>query len=82
MRERLLVPPGMTGLWQVSGGNKLSFKDMVRLDIEYIKQQSMFLDAKILWKTAGLVLRRDGNYWKENSEDGDLSGYRVSESSN
>jgi lipopolysaccharide/colanic/teichoic acid biosynthesis glycosyltransferase len=80
MKERLLVRPGMTGLWQVSGGNKLSFSDMVRLDIEYIQRQSIILDFKILWKTAGLVLRRDGNYWKQSNQESDLSVYRVSES--
>jgi lipopolysaccharide/colanic/teichoic acid biosynthesis glycosyltransferase len=59
-RERLGVKPGMTGLWQVSGGRRsLSFEDMVRLDIDYIKRQSLILDAKILLLTVREVLNRD-----------------------
>ena len=81
MRKRLLITPGMTGLWQVSGGNQLPFSEMVRLDIEYIERKSILLDAKILWKTAGLVIRRDGNYWKQNDKAEDHSQYQVSESS-
>jgi lipopolysaccharide/colanic/teichoic acid biosynthesis glycosyltransferase len=82
MTKRLLVHPGMTGLWQISGGNHLSFSEMVRLDIQYIEQQSLFLDIKILAKTAGLVLRRDGCYWREDNKEGERSEYQVSESSN
>lgn len=73
MRKRLLVTPGMTGLWQVSGGNSLLFSDMVRLDIKYIEQRSLFLDTKIILQTVGIVLRRDGNYWRQN-RDGDCWG--------
>jgi lipopolysaccharide/colanic/teichoic acid biosynthesis glycosyltransferase len=82
MKERLLVHPGMTGLWQISGGNHLSFSEMVRLDIQYIEQQSLFLDIKILAKTAGLVLRRDGCYWREDSKEHDRTECRIIESSN
>lgn len=60
-RERLNVLPGMTGLWQVSHRTKLAFDDMVRLDIDYIKQQSMFLDTKILLLTVKTVLIGDGS---------------------
>jgi len=60
-RERLSVPPGITGLWQVKQRRNLSFDDMVRFDIEYIKRQSMLLDAKILLLTAKAVLRGDGS---------------------
>jgi lipopolysaccharide/colanic/teichoic acid biosynthesis glycosyltransferase len=49
--RRLDVLPGMTGLWQVSGKNRLSFNEMVRLDIQYSRQQSIWLDIKILLKT-------------------------------
>jgi len=48
---RLHILPGMTGLWQVSGKNRLTFKQMVRLDIQYARQQSLWLDIKILLKT-------------------------------
>lgn len=82
MRKRLLVAPGMTGLWQVSGGNNLSFSEMVRLDIEYIERQSIVLDASILWKTVGLVLARKGKYWKQESKEGERSKYQVKESGN
>jgi lipopolysaccharide/colanic/teichoic acid biosynthesis glycosyltransferase len=81
MKKRLQVKPGMTGLWQVSGGNWLSFHEMVRLDIEYVEHQSIFLDAKILWKTAGLVLRMGGNYWRRNGKVCEQSKYQVSEGS-
>jgi lipopolysaccharide/colanic/teichoic acid biosynthesis glycosyltransferase len=60
-RKRLSVRPGMTGLWQIYGRKNLSFEDMVRFDLEYIEKQSLLLDAKILWQTAGIVLSRDGS---------------------
>lgn len=82
MKKRLLVKPGMTGLWQVSGGNHLPFKEMVQLDIEYIERQSVFRDIKILWKTAGLVLSGGGNYWSQNGEEDNRSENDVIQSSN
>ncbi|MHC4170543.1 MAG: sugar transferase [Planctomycetota bacterium] len=48
---RFSVPPGMTGLWQVSGKNRLSFEEMVRLDIQYTRRMSLWLDLLILLKT-------------------------------
>ncbi|UCC45193.1 MAG: sugar transferase, partial [Candidatus Zixiibacteriota bacterium] len=48
---RFSVPPGMTGLWQVSGKNRLSFEQMVRLDIQYTERMSLWLDLLILLKT-------------------------------
>jgi lipopolysaccharide/colanic/teichoic acid biosynthesis glycosyltransferase len=60
-RRRLSVKPGMTGLWQVSHRKSLSFKDMVFLDIKYIEESSLFLDVKILLKTIGVFLNRDGS---------------------
>ena len=50
-RRRLDAVPGMTGLWQVSGKNRLTFNEMVRLDIRYIKMKSFWLDAFVLLKT-------------------------------
>lgn len=55
-RKRLSVPPGMTGLWQVSGRNRLSFDDMVRLDIEYMEMWSLRRDLAILLKTIPAVV--------------------------
>lgn len=65
MKRRLVVKPGMTGLWQVSGGNWLTFEEMVRFDIDYIERQSPLLDCKILLQTAGIVLGRDGSYQEQ-----------------
>lgn len=49
--------PGMTGLWQISGKNSLSFKQMVRLDIKYARSMSLFLDIKILLMTPVAILK-------------------------
>jgi lipopolysaccharide/colanic/teichoic acid biosynthesis glycosyltransferase/GGDEF domain-containing protein len=48
---RFNAVPGMTGLWQVSGKNKLSFPEMIRLDIQYLRKKSLWLDTKIILKT-------------------------------
>lgn len=61
-RRRLLVRPGMTGLWQVSGRSNLSWEESVRLDLRYVENWSMALDLTILWKTVGAVLRSRGAY--------------------
>ena len=53
---RLDALPGMTGLWQVSGKNKLEFKEMVRLDISYSRNLSFFGDLKILLRTPPAIL--------------------------
>jgi exopolysaccharide biosynthesis polyprenyl glycosylphosphotransferase len=55
-RRRFEGPPGITGLWQVSGRNRLSFEEMVKLDIEYLENWSLARDLKILWRTMGVVL--------------------------
>ncbi|HTW21231.1 MAG TPA: sugar transferase [Mycobacteriales bacterium] len=60
--RRLLVKPGITGLWQVSGRANLSWEDSVRLDLYYVENWSFALDAMIVWKTIFAVLRRDGAY--------------------
>lgn len=60
--QRLLVTPGCTGLWQVSGRNQLSFDEMVELDLEYIKRISMGLDLKIIFKTISVLLRSNNGY--------------------
>ncbi len=56
-RRRLDALPGVTGLWQVSGRNRLSFDEMVSLDIEYIEHWSLERDLKILVRTPIAVLR-------------------------
>ena len=56
VRRRLLVPPGVTGLWQVSGRADLSWEESVRLDLRYVDNWSFALDMMILWKTARAVL--------------------------
>lgn len=60
-RERFEAPPGLTGLWQVSGRNLLSFEDMVRLDIEYLRRWSLCLDLKLLIKTIPAVIHATGH---------------------
>ncbi len=54
--KRLQAMPGMTGLWQVSGKNRLSFNEMVSLDLEYWKKKSLLLDIKILIKTPWAIV--------------------------
>ncbi|HEX3824608.1 MAG TPA: sugar transferase [Mycobacteriales bacterium] len=60
--RRLLVRPGITGLWQVSGRSTLSWDDSVRLDLYYVENWSLALDAMIVWKTVFAIFRREGAY--------------------
>ena len=62
VRRRLLVKPGLTGLWQVSGRSDLTWEESVRLDLHYVENWSVALDFMILWKTVGAVLRGRGAY--------------------
>ncbi len=57
---RLDVTPGITGLWQVTARQNPSFQTAMNLDIEYIRRWSLGMDLRILWKTAGAVLRGSG----------------------
>lgn len=59
-RHRLDAPPGITGLWQVSGRNRLSFEEMVQLDIEYIEEWSLAGDMGILLRTLPAMLQGSG----------------------
>jgi exopolysaccharide biosynthesis polyprenyl glycosylphosphotransferase len=61
-RERYLVLPGVTGLWQISGRSNLDFDDLVRLDFYYLENWSLWLDISILTKTVPAVLRGTGAY--------------------
>lgn len=56
------VPPGLTGLWQVSGRNNVHYPERVRLDAYYVRNRSIRLDLSILIKTPWIVLKRDGAY--------------------
>ena len=60
--RRLLVKPGITGLWQVSGRSDLSWEDSVRLDLYYVENWSFAGDIQILWKTLHAVVSRRGAY--------------------
>jgi lipopolysaccharide/colanic/teichoic acid biosynthesis glycosyltransferase len=55
-KRRFDAVPGLTGLWQVSGKNRLSFKQMIQLDIDYSEQASLWLDVKIILKTLPAVI--------------------------
>jgi exopolysaccharide biosynthesis polyprenyl glycosylphosphotransferase len=60
--RRLLVKPGLTGLWQVSGRSDLNWEESVRLDLHYVENWSLFLDMVVLLKTARVVVRATGAY--------------------
>jgi len=62
VRRRLLVKPGLTGLWQISGRSDLSWDESVRLDLRYVENWSLALDALILWKTFFVVVKGSGAY--------------------
>ena len=61
-RSRFNIKPGITGLWQVSGRNRLNFEQMVQLDLYYIENWSIWLELKILLLTIPVVLRGDNAY--------------------
>ena len=60
VHRRLLVKPGLTGLWQVSGRSDLDWSETVRLDLYYVENWSVSLDAEILWKTLRVVMQGSG----------------------
>ena len=62
VRRRLVVKPGLSGLWQVNGRSNLSWDESVRLDLRYVENWSFTLDLQIMWKTTSAVLRRSGAY--------------------
>lgn len=55
-KQRFLVRPGLTGLYQVTARNRVPINDMIQLDLEYIRQQSLWLDFKILLRTPAAML--------------------------
>jgi exopolysaccharide biosynthesis polyprenyl glycosylphosphotransferase len=62
VRRRLLVKPGMTGLWQINGRSELSWDESVRFDLYYVENWSVMSDLMILWRTGRAVLRASGAY--------------------
>jgi exopolysaccharide biosynthesis polyprenyl glycosylphosphotransferase len=62
VNRRLLIKPGITGLWQVSGRSNLSWEESVKLDLYYVENWSVTTDFMILAKTVRAVLKRDGAY--------------------
>lgn len=61
-RQRLLVKPGCTGIWQVGGRNDVDFDEMIRLDLEYITHRSIWLDLKIIFQTVLIMIKPNGAY--------------------
>lgn len=61
-KQRLLVKPGCSGLWQATSRNAADFAEMVQLDIEYINRSSVFFDLWIVFKTIGVIFHPNGMY--------------------
>lgn len=61
-KQRLLIKPGCTGLWQVSGRNSLSFDEMVQLDIKYIQNLSLLMELEIILKTFKVIIKSTDAY--------------------
>ena len=61
-KQRLLVKPGCTGIWQISGRSNMGFKEMVDLDIKYIMNRNLLLDIKIILKTVKVMVNSKGAY--------------------
>ena len=60
--RKFLVNPRRTRLWQVSGRSNLSWEQPVRLDLQYVENWTLAMDALILWKTFGAMIRGGGAY--------------------
>ncbi|ARW20159.1 UDP-glucose:undecaprenyl-phosphate glucose-1-phosphate transferase [Pediococcus pentosaceus] len=61
-KQRLIVKPGCTGLWQVTARNDVDFSGMVDLDLQYIEKSGLMFDVIILFKTIGIVFKPNGAY--------------------
>ncbi|MFR0600753.1 sugar transferase [Lactobacillus equicursoris] len=61
-KQRLLVKPGCSGLWQATSRNSADFAEMVQLDIEYINKSGVFMDLWIIFKTIGVIIHPNGMY--------------------
>jgi lipopolysaccharide/colanic/teichoic acid biosynthesis glycosyltransferase len=62
MRRRLVVKPGLTGLWQVSGRSDLSWEDSIRIDLQYVENWTFAMDLMIIARTFSAVWRSAGAY--------------------
>lgn len=54
-KQRLIVKPGLTCIWQVSGRNTIGFEEWIEMDLEYIRNRSLWLDIKLIFKTVGVL---------------------------
>jgi lipopolysaccharide/colanic/teichoic acid biosynthesis glycosyltransferase len=70
-KQRLLLRPGITGWQQVNGASQHSWTQRIALDVWYVENASIWLDLKIMWRTAGVALTREGVYASDGSQ---LSG--------
>lgn len=61
-KQRLMVTPGATGMWQVGGRNDVDFDTMVKLDLTYIQNRSVWLDLKIMFETVAIMIKPNGAY--------------------
>ena len=60
--DYLMVKPGITGMWQVSGRNDIDYTERVLLDSRYVRNWSVWLDIMLLWRTFKVVVKRKGAY--------------------
>jgi exopolysaccharide biosynthesis polyprenyl glycosylphosphotransferase len=60
--DRARVQPGITGLWQIRGRSELSFEEMIRLDLEYVRKRSLLFDLQIILETPAVVFKGTGAY--------------------
>ncbi len=68
-RKRLLMKPGVTGWAQVNGRNSLSWEERIKLDVWYVEHYNLWLDLKILFKTVGVAVLREGLYGETGVND-------------
>jgi sugar O-acyltransferase (sialic acid O-acetyltransferase NeuD family) len=68
-RRRLLLRPGITGWAQVNGRNSISWAERIELDIDYVDHYSLWMDAKVLWRTLIVLIRQDDVYSAEGAND-------------
>ena len=61
-KEYCSIKPGITGLWQVSGRNDVSYSERVAMDVRYVREHSLWMDVVILYKTIGVVIGKKGAY--------------------
>lgn len=67
--QRLEVKPGITGLAQVNGRNDLTWDEKIEWDIKYVREASLWLDIKIVFKTVSVILKKDDIYQKKEKKD-------------